>query len=83
MLLTTRAQQNIFSTAAQTKNGDSPTGKSDSTAPKQNCASPTLNKKFKHASSTKHFPHRHSNKKLQKTNRKLRQRNSNKNCARQ
>jgi len=54
-LLTTRAQQNISRAAAQTKNCDSPTGKSDSAAPTKNCVSPAPNKTLNHASSTKYF----------------------------
>jgi hypothetical protein len=84
-LLTTRAQQNVSPTAAQTKNCDSPTGKSDSAAPTKNCASPTSNKQFNHASSTKHFPYRFSNKTTTKDQKgtptaQLQQKN---NCARQ
>jgi hypothetical protein len=36
------------------KNCDRPTGKPDSVAPTKNCVSPTPNKTFNHASSTKH-----------------------------
>jgi hypothetical protein len=69
--LTTRAQQNISPTAAQTKNYKRPKGNSDSATPTKNCARQALNKNkninhHHHTSSTKNFPHRHSNKKMRK-----------------
>jgi hypothetical protein len=76
--LITRAQQNVSTAAAQTKNCENPRGKTDSATPTTNCASPTFNKKASHASSTKHFPCRRSNKELRRPSRQLRKRNSNK-----
>ena len=59
-----RAQQNhhLSATTALTKNGESPTGNLESPNTTTSCPSPTRNKIINRASSSKHFPLRHSNK---------------------
>jgi hypothetical protein len=60
------------------RNFKSPVGNSDSATPTMNCASPTLNKKVNHATTTKRFPCRRSDKQLRNPHRQLRKRKSNK-----
>jgi hypothetical protein len=76
-------KKNISHRRSNKQNCERPTGNYDSAAPTKTAqASQTLNNGVvEHARSTKHFPHRRSNKKLREPNRKLRQRSSNKKTA--